>query len=240
MKVKFVREILYPSANQGKAWLVIGPKIKNNINLSLKWCHKWPLLTFNKGQLLVQYVKMLIYIFSKSQVNHYFINGTLFLGKYTDLKHITLQLYGKVRTTSEDPEVQGFKDIQLVQNKLLRCLNGTRIKDKVSTSSLLTKFKMCSVNRLNAKVKLLEVWKSLNIKDYPLKIEQQEIHNERVSTRAESNNRPKEIGSTLITQKTCISDAIRVWNKCPVLIKQSESLFQAKKRIKFFVNSLPI
>ena len=46
-----------------------------------------------------------------------------------------LQLYGKVRTAIEDPECTEFRDIQLIQNKLLRSLNGTKIKDLVSTKS---------------------------------------------------------------------------------------------------------
>ena len=56
-----------------------------------------------------------------------------------------------------------FRAIQLVQNDLLRTINGTKIKDKVSISSMLDKFNMQSVNQLNAGVKLLEMWKALNV-----------------------------------------------------------------------------
>ena len=67
-------------------------------------------------------------------------------------------------------------DFKEIQNKLLRCLNGTKIKKKVSTKSLLKKFEMCSDNQLNAQVKLIEIWKGLNIADYPPKIEQQKTN----------------------------------------------------------------
>ena len=94
-------------------------------------------------------------------------------GLFTSKIRYGLQLYGKVRTTVEDPTCADFKAIQLIQNDLLRLLNGSKIKDRVSIKSLLNKFNVMSVNQLNAQIKLLELWKALNIKDYPLKIEQQ-------------------------------------------------------------------
>ena len=47
-------------------------------------------------------------------------------------------------------------------------LNGSKIKDRVSTQSMLEKFGLLSVNRLAAKIKLVEIWKSLNREDYPI------------------------------------------------------------------------
>ena len=78
-------------------------------------------------------------------------------GLFTSKIRYCLQLLGKVRTKAEDPECADFKAIQLVQNKLLRSLNGTSIKDRVSTASLLVKFGVQSVNQLNAQVKLLKI-----------------------------------------------------------------------------------
>ena len=38
---------------------------------------------------------------------------------------------GKVRLSTEDPQVQEFKDIQKHQNQLLRFLNKSRVSDKI-------------------------------------------------------------------------------------------------------------
>ena len=62
---------------------------------------------------------------------------------------------------------------------------------------MLSLIKMYSVNQLNAQIKLLEIWKALNVVDHPLKIEQQ--------SRA-CLGRPCEIGKTTLTQNTCVSD----------------------------------
>ena len=151
-----------------------------------------------------------------------------------------LQLYGRVRVSGNDPECAEFKGIQLVQNKLLRTLNGTKVKDMISIANLLDKFNMLSVNQLNAQIKLLEIWKSLNVDKYPLMIKQQSTDHDGVQTRADKLNRPCEVGKTSLTQKTCISDAIRLWNLAPDQIKDCFSVGQAKAAIKTFVRTLPI
>ena len=48
--------------------------------------------------------------------------------------------YGKVRTKKEDLKCADFKSIQILQNDLLRFLNGSKIKDKVSIKFLLNKY----------------------------------------------------------------------------------------------------
>ena len=151
-----------------------------------------------------------------------------------------LQLYGKVRLSSEDATRGDIQALQKVQNDLLRLLNGTRVKDGVSIESMLLKFKLDSVNQLNARIKLLEIWKSKNIVGYPLQIKQQSAYKQHVTTRADNKERPIEIGKTSLTQRTCISDAIRLWNKAPESVTSCRTEYQAKKRIKGFVKTLPI
>ena len=141
---------------------------------------------------------------------------------------------------SSDPECAELKGIQLIQNNLLRSLNGSKIKDMVSIDSLLTKFNMSSVNQINCQIKLLEVWKATNVSKYPLAIDHQVTNDTRVSTRADTNNKPIEIGKTILTQKTCISDAIRLWNLAPDHIVKSKSVTQAKSAIKKYARHLPI
>ena len=145
-----------------------------------------------------------------------------------------------MRVKDSEPECETFKSIQLIQNNLMRMLNGTKIKDMVSISSLLNKFIMLSINQLNAKVKLVEMWKAMNLEDYPLKVEQQSCDVDRVSTRADTTGRPVEMGRSNLTQKTCISDAIRLWNQAPEKIINSRNIAQVKLEIKKYVKSILI
>ena len=104
-----------------------------------------------------------------------------------------LQLIGKVRWTSEDPEQGDLKDIQKVQNKMLRLINGSRLIDKISTMSLLAKANMLSVNQINAQVKILEVWKAMHDPNHPLKIEKIVHEPNSCRTRAVTNGNCSEL-----------------------------------------------
>ena len=174
--------------------------------------------------------------------NHLSLKSILKLvdGLFTSRVRYGLQLYGLVRTASTDPVNEDLKAIQLVQNKLLRWLNGSKISDKVSTLSLLEKFNMLSINQLNAKAKLMEIWKAINVTNYPLQIKQQSTDHSGVLTRADSKARPCDIGRSTLTKKSCISDAINTWNYAPEKLKESVTKYQVKKEIKIFVKSLPI
>ena len=127
-----------------------------------------------------------------------------------------------------------------MQNKLLRSLNGSQVKDQISTASLLENFKMLAVNQLNAQIKLLEMWKAINVVNYPLEIRKQNNYHIGALTRADNLNRPLEIGKSILTHNTCISDAIRLWNHAPGKVKNCLSVGQAKREIKNFVKTLPI
>ena len=75
---------------------------------------------------------------------------------------------------------------------------------------------------------------------YPLQIAQQSAYKQHVTTIADKKERPIEIGKSSLTQRTCISDAIRVWNRAPESVTSCMTEYQAKKLIKEFVKTWPI
>ena len=80
----------------------------------------------------------------------------------------------------------------------------------------------------------------IRVDNYPLSIDTQEIRIDVTTTRVDMAGRPKEIGKSVLTQKTCVSDAIHNWNKAPKSVTDCETLYQAKKAIRTFVKTLPI
>ena len=76
--------------------------------------------------------------------------------------------------------------------------------------------------------------------DYPLKIQIQKAENDTINTRALTSNRPIEIGSSTLLAKSCIGDAIKLWNLAPEEVKRCNSIYQIKKMTKKYVQSLPI
>ena len=151
-----------------------------------------------------------------------------------------LALYGKIRWIDEDIKNQEFKDIQKNQNKLLRYLNHTKISDKIRTKSILEKFNILSVNQLNAQIKICDIWKAVNIENYPTKVTSVPLNKNVTQTRSIANGKLIEFGKTELAQATMINDAIKAWNRAPEDIKNSITYNNAKKCIKTFVKSLPI
>ena len=211
--------------------ILLGMKFQDNL--------QWKTHVHGKGGIISSLNSRLYIIRLKS---HLSMSSVLKLvdGLFTSKIRYGLQLLGKVRTKNDEPLCGDFKSIQMIQNKLLRFLNGTKVKDQISTRSLLEKFGILSVNQLNAQIKLLEVWKAMNFNDNPLKIELQSAPVVGVTTRASKKGRPIDIGCTNNTQKSSISDSIRIWNEAPSNVTESTSIFQVKNAIKIYVKSLPI
>ena len=135
---------------------------------------------------------------------------------------------------------QEFKDIQKNQNKLLRYLNNTKVSDKISTKSILEKFNVMSVNQLNASIKLCDIWKAVNVENYPTKVNKITPQNNASLTRASANGKLKECGKTALSQATLINDATKAWNRAPKEVLDSKSYNIAKVNIKMFAKTLPI
>ena len=161
---------------------------------------------------------------------------------YTSKLRYGLPLFGKIKWNVTDTQEKWLKDLQLNQNKMLRLMNGTRIKDKISTKSILKKFDLLSVNQMNAQIKLLDMWKATNIAEYPTKVKTMEINNgaSRATTRSITNGKLLEIGISSLAKDTFYNDAVKAWNAAPEVIKNCTTIWTAKKQIKSFVKSLPI
>ena len=65
-----------------------------------------------------------------------------------------------------------MKKIQVAQNRLLRLLEGCRVKDKIPIKTMLANTKLPSINQLAIEVKLIETWKAVHMEEYPTKMYQ--------------------------------------------------------------------
>ena len=74
-----------------------------------------------------------------------------------------LQLCTNVRIDETEKKNANMKSLQISQNKLMRLLINAPYLDRTSTSTLLEKTGLLSVNQTAACIKLIGVWKGLNI-----------------------------------------------------------------------------
>ena len=113
-------------------------------------------------------------------------------------------------------------------------LEGVSLKDHISTKFLLEKHNIPSVNQLNGEIKLLEAWKSVNISDYPFKMEANNL-NKNVSDRIlrpSSLKIWKDSAKSKSGTNNFSIDTAKIWNNCPEVIKQARSVGIAKSEIK--------
>ena len=82
---------------------------------------------------------------------------------------------------------------------------------------------------LNASIKLCDIWKAINVKNYPTKVTQLNPDINITQTRSTTYGKLKESGKTTITQATFISDATIAWNRAPKEVHLSGSYNVAKK-----------
>ena len=151
-----------------------------------------------------------------------------------------LLLCGKVRQFDQDPKQGLLHEIQLIQNKLFRTLNNSTLKDKIRTKNIAQDLNMLSTNQINAQAKLTEIWKILNVENYPQMGIQKQNREGPMLSRAASRGDLLVKGKTELRQSTFINDASKIWNNAPLTIKQSKTISSAKIEIKKFVKTLPI
>ena len=153
-----------------------------------------------------------------------------------------LQLCGKVRLREEEAMEGNLKLVQIAQNKMLRVLDNSIIKDKRRKKNMLERFGMLSVNQLGAQIKLTEAWKAMNDNEYPVKLRREnrrETDNNR-TLRASTIRDMEEGGRYKTTQNSFVRDTGHVWNQAPKEIKETKTLSEAKAEIKKYCKSLPI
>ena len=99
-----------------------------------------------------------------------------------------------------------------------------------------------SVNQTAASIKLTEVWKGINIENYPIALEPNKKkigESERVLRPTSCRDWNQDARTT--AEKECFArNAAKLWNGAPMNIKNATKLTEAKSAIKMYCKSLPI
>ena len=153
-----------------------------------------------------------------------------------------LQLCTNVRTEEPERKNANMKSLQVAQNKLMRLLTNSSYKDLTSTKELLEKSGLLSVNQTAASIKLIEVWKSLNISKYPVHLEPNKSTNDENSRvlRPTSVRAWNQDANTTAARESFSRNAAKIWNAAPENINNAKSINIAKKEIKKYCKSLPV
>ena len=118
-------------------------------------------------------------------------------------------------------------------------LEGISLKDHVTSISLLKKYNLPSVNQLSGEIKLTEAWKSIHVPNYPFKIVPNNtfVSNSDRSLRTNSIRIWKDTANSKAGINSFCMDTAKLWNNCPVEIKNATSIGIAKSAIKKFTRT---
>ena len=92
-----------------------------------------------------------------------------------------------------------------------------------------------SLNQMCCEVRLIEVWKSLNLDNYCLK-----NLFEKVNSRNHNRIRLKSEFKSRLRESSFHYPSVQIWNTAPQSITNANSESQARKAIRDFVKTLPI
>ena len=89
-------------------------------------------------------------------------------GIFMSVLRYGLGIFCPIRVEESDPHHSNIEGIRVVFNNMLRLLCGSKRTEHTSIQSMLDHLGWLSINQLAAEVRLIEVWKSLNLSGYSL------------------------------------------------------------------------
>ena len=151
-----------------------------------------------------------------------------------------LQLCNSVKMSNEETQSGNMKAAQIAQNKMVRMMGKVSLKNHIRSEDLLKKFGLLSVNQLAAHIKTVEAWKTINVENYPIKLENNQLHR---------NTNGREVRESTVklwkddtrvasAKESFIRDAAKIWNNAPANVKNAKSLYLAKKESLSFCKTL--
>ena len=147
-----------------------------------------------------------------------------------------LAIFWPVRLEDEDPHPAAIQGIKVVFNRVLRLLCGTVQENRMSVEKMLKKLGWLSINQMAAEVRLIEVWKALNLNTSLSGMFKKVVG----PTRAASENRIKLAGNSKLRENSFLNPACKLWNRSPRGLVEAKSEGIARKEIRLFVKSLPL
>ena len=129
--------------------------------------------------------------------------------------------------------------IKVIYNDLLRLLCSSKRENRKPIQEMLDQVGWLSINQMSCEIKLIEVWKSLNLENYCLKELFEKISSNK-GTRSETKIRLKSNFKTRLRESSFHYPSVQVWNTAPPSVTNAQSESQARTAIRDYVKTLPI
>ena len=105
---------------------------------------------------------------------------------------------------------------------------------------MLDKLEWLSLNQMSSEIRLIEVWKGLNVDNYCMNDIFEKAESNQGRTRSAGLNKLKNCFKTKIRENSFAYPSIQLWNAAPSEVTTADTEAKARKAIKLFVKTLPI
>ena len=95
---------------------------------------------------------------------------------------------------------------------MLQLLNNVKISDKKRSQVLANILNILSVNQLNAQIKITEMWKAMNVSNYPLKFKNSNTNDSVMVSRSKIEGKLLVKHGSDNLKSTLKNDGIEMWN----------------------------
>ena len=158
---------------------------------------------------------------------------------FVSILRYALGLFCPIRIKPNDPNHTSINGIEVIYNDLLRLLCSSKRKNRKPRQEMLDQVGWLSINQMSCEIRLVEVWKSLNLENYCLKELFEKITSSQ-TTRSENKIRLKANFKTRLRESSFHYPSVQVWNSAPSSVTKATSESQARKAIRDYVKTLPI
>ena len=141
-----------------------------------------------------------------------------------------------MRYHTDDPNPTAIQGIKVIFNRMLRLLCGAIKEDRISIKKMLERLGWLSLNQMAAEVRLIEVWKALNVGTSLSEM----FDRVQGNTRQASQNRVKLGTNSTLRESSFLHPRAKLWNLAPSTVVQAKTEGQARKEIREFVKRLPL
>ena len=161
-------------------------------------------------------------------------------GIFNSIIRYALGIFCPIRTHKDDPIPSSINGIRVRFNDVLRLLCNTRRQKHTSIESMLEKVGWLSINQLACEVRLLEVWKAMNQKDYCIGDLFEKVEN-KPGLRSSNQIKLKTKFRSRLRENSFQYPSVQLWNMAPAEVTEAKTEAKARTAIRKHVKlTIPI
>ena len=161
-------------------------------------------------------------------------------GIFCSVLRYELAIFCPIRIQENDPNPTCIEGVKVLFHDVMRLLCNSRRDSHTSIESMLKKLGWLSLNQMACEIRLIEVWKALNLESHCLnKIFKMAATNEG-NTRSAGSNKLKSHFKSKIRENSFAYPSVQLWNSAPPEITTETTESRVKKAVRKFVKTLPI